>query len=296
MKNSRPIVFFGTEDFSAASLEALISKGFEVAAVVTKPDSKKGRGQKLTPPKVKIIAEKHQIRVLQPSKMAEIVPFVESLPIRPIGVLVSFGRIIPQSIIDLFDGGIINVHPSLLPKYRGPSPIESAILNGDDTTGISIMGLTKDMDAGPIYIQSEFPISSQVTAKTLYEMCESKGATLLSQSLEQIMRGDILPSEQNHKQATYCSLLSKNDALLDPSRLTADQAERQIRAFEIFPKSKIEIGENTVIVNSAEVCDISSSSPLEIKFKDGKFLKILTLTAPSGKKISAEEFARGYLR
>lgn len=290
-----PIIFFGTEDFSATSLEALISGGFNVVAVVTKPDSKKGRGQKLTPPRVKTIAENHRITVLQPSKMNEIVPFVESLPVRPVGVLVSFGRIIPQEIIDLFDIGIINVHPSLLPKYRGPSPIESAILNRDKFTGVSLMKLAKEMDAGPVYIANGFYIENE-TASELYEKCGKIGAEILQTHLPRIFEGILEAKPQNEAEATYCSLLSKEDSMLRLDEQTAEGAEAQIRAFEIFPKSKIQIGENLIIVNSAEVTENSSNSPLEIKFKDGKFLRVTNLTAPSGKKMSAEDFIRGYLK
>ena len=132
------IIFFGTEEFCAISLQALINSGFNVAAVVTKPDSKKGRGQKLVPPTVKLIAQKHNIPVWQPKRLSEITENIRQL--QPVsGVLVSFGKIIPSSIIDLFSPGIINVHPSKLPTYRGPSPIESAILNGDGQTGVSLM-------------------------------------------------------------------------------------------------------------------------------------------------------------
>lgn len=233
----KPIVFFGTEEFSAISLQALIDAGFEISAIITKPDSRKGRGQKLQAPTVKKIGEKFNIPVLQPSKMNEIVDFVENLPVRPIGVLVSFGRIIPQNIIELFDGGIVNVHPSLLPKYRGPSPIESAIFNGDEKTGVSIMSLSKEMDAGDVYIQEEFPLKGNETSSELYETCGKIGAEMLINHLPAIMSAKMTANPQNESEATYCQLLKKSDAILNPEIQTAEQAERQIRAFEIFPKS-----------------------------------------------------------
>lgn len=299
MKTNKPIIFLGTEDFSAASLEALISSNFEVAGVVTKPDSKRGRGQKLTPPKVKIIAEEHNIPVLQPAEMSEIVPFVENLPTRPIGVLVSFGRIIPQEIIDLFDGGIVNVHPSLLPKYRGPSPIETAILNGDSETGVSIMSLIREMDAGPVYAQEKFALAGSETSSQLYKKCEEIGARMLVEILPKIISGEAVAREQNHDEATYCHMLSKEFSPLRLSEQTAQQAEQQIRAFETFPKSKIEIDNHTVIINQAEVVskeNLTIESKTTIKFADGNFLKITQLTAPSGKKMSAEAFENGYLK
>lgn len=295
--DNRPIVFFGTEEFSAISLQALIDAGFEISAIITKPDSRKGRGQKLQAPTVKKIGEKFEIPVLQPSKMSEIVDFVENLPVRPIGVLVSFGRIIPQNIIELFDGGIVNVHPSLLPKYRGPSPIESAIFSGDEKTGVSIMSLSKEMDAGDVYIQEEFPLKGNETSLELYETCGKIGAEMLINHLPAIMSAKMTANPQNDSEATYCQLLKKSDAILNPEIQTAEQAEKQIRAFEIFPKSKIQIGENLLIVNSAKVVnENSNSSPLTIKFSDGKFLQIEKITAPSGKQMSAESYINGYLK
>lgn len=293
----KPIVFFGTEEFSASSLQALIDAGFEISAIVTKPDSRKGRGQKLQAPTVKKIGEKFEIPVLQPSKMSEIVDFVENLPVRPIGVLVSFGRIIPQNIIELFDGGIVNVHPSLLPKYRGPSPIEAAILNGDAKTGVSIMSLIKEMDAGPVYFQREFSLSSDENASKLYEICGEIGAKDLVDLLPKIMSGELQPTPQKESEATYCQLLSKSDSLLEPEKITAEQAERQIRAFEIFPKSKIQIGEHLCVVNSAKVVhEKPQNSPLIIKFSGENWLKIETLTTPNGKKTTAKAFENGYLQ
>ncbi|MFZ2275444.1 MAG: methionyl-tRNA formyltransferase [Candidatus Nanogingivalis sp.] len=295
--NNRPIVFFGTEEFSAISLQALIDAGFEISAIITKPDSRKGRGQKLQAPTVKKIGEKFNIPVLQPSKMSEIVDFVENLPVRPIGVLVSFGRIIPQNIIELFDGGIVNVHPSLLPKYRGPSPIESTIFNGDKKTGVSIMSLSKEMDAGDVYIQEEFPLKGNETSSELYNTCGKIGAEMLINHLPAIMSAKMTANPQNESEATYCQLLKKSDAILNPETQTAEQAERQIRAFEIFPKSKIQIGENLLIVNSAKVVnENSNNSPLTIKFSDGKFLQIEKITAPSGKQMPAESYINGYLK
>ena len=291
-----PIIFFGTEDFSAISLQQLIDDNFNIVGIITKPDSKKGRGQKIQPPKVKIIGEEYNIPVLQPQKMNEIIDFIHNFD-KPAGVLVSFGRIIPQNIIDLFTPGIINVHPSLLPKYRGPSPIESTIFNGDKKTGVSIMSLSKKMDAGDVYIQEEFPLKGNETSSELYNTCGKIGAEMLINHLPAIMSAKMTANPQNESEATYCQLLKKSDAILNPETQTAEQAERQIRAFEIFPKSKIQIGENLPIVSSAKVAnENSNNSPLTIKFSDGKFLQIEKITAPSGKQMSAESYINGYLK
>lgn len=294
MKN--PIIFFGTEDFSAVSLQKLIDENFEIAGIITKPDSKKGRGQKLQSPKVKQIGEKFKILVLQPQKMSEIVDFVKTFE-NPVGVLVSFGRIIPQEIIDLFTPAIVNVHPSLLPKYRGPSPIESAILNGNSKTGVSLMKLSKEMDAGDVYSQEEIKLSKTETASELYEICGKVGAEMLVRDLPKIISGELKGEKQDNSQAEYCQLLKKSDSILNPENQTAKQAEQQIRAFEIFPKSKIMIDEYTIIIKSAEALDHDmKKSPLTLKFADGAFLNIKTLITPTGKETTAESFINGYLK
>ena len=291
-----PIIFFGTEDFSAVSLQKLIDEGFEIAGIITKPDSRKGRGQKFHAPKVKQIGEKFNIPVLQPQKISEITDFVKKFE-KPVGVLVSFGRIIPQEIIDLFTPAIVNVHPSLLPKYRGSSPIESAILNGDEKTGVSLMKLSKEMDAGDVYSQEEIELSKTETASDLYKTCGEIGAEMLVRDLPKIISGEIKGRKQDDSQAEYCQLLKKSDALLSQDEQTAEQAEQQIRAFEIFPKSKIKLGEHLIIVKSAKVVSSNpENSPLTLKFAEGTFLKIERLITPNGKETAAKSFENGYLK
>jgi methionyl-tRNA formyltransferase len=290
---SKPIVFFGTEDFSVTALIGLIESGYTIAAVITKPDSKKGRGHHLTLPPVKIIAEKHNIPVWQPKSLHEIISNIKTLG-EPIGVLVSFGKIIPQSIINLFQPGIINVHPSLLPKYRGPSPIESAIRNGDQETGVSIMQLVKAMDAGPIYAIKHHTLSGKENRIELYHALADIGTNLLLETLPHIIDGSLQPTPQNNDQASYCDLLQKSDAFLDLTQFTALEAERRIRAFSGFPKSKVTINNHEVIITKAHIT-ASKNSALELECKDGKYLSIDELTAPSGKTLTANAFINGYL-
>ena len=292
-KTSKPLLFFGTEDFSATSLEKLITANFNIQAVVTKPDSKKGRGHKLTQPIVKTIANKHSIPVWQPNKVAEIKEEIKKIS-QVAGVLVSYGKIIPQDILDLFTPGIINVHPSLLPKYRGPSPIESAILNGDEETGISIMQLSINMDAGPIYCQQELVLNGTETKPHLYEKLSSLGADLLVNNLSAILEGEIQPKAQDEKKATYCQLLTKQDSSLDPQTMSATECERHIRAYLGFPRSKITIFGHKRIITAASVAAAQSSAPLIIQCKNTSFLSIEKLIAPSGKLLDATTFLRGY--
>lgn len=256
-KISRPIVFFGTENFSAKSLRALIDADFEIAAVVTKPDSAQGRGKKIQSHPIKEIALAANIPVWQPEKVLEISDNIKSLQ-SPVGILVSYGNIIPDSILDLFKPGIINIHPSLLPKYRGPSPIESAILNGDSQTGVSIMKLTKEMDAGPIYSQIKIDLKNDEYSEDLYEILAKKGAEHLIDILPSILDEQLQASTQNEADASYCQLIEKSDGTIDWSKL-ASTIEREIRAFHRWPKSRTKLGEVEVIITSAHTYEADGS-------------------------------------
>ena len=294
---SKTIIFFGTDTFSASALRSLIEAGYTIGAVVTKPDSKSGRGQQIVAPLVKEIAEKHGIPVWQPTKLIEIIDDIKALG-DVIGVLSSYGRIVPQAVIDLFRPGIINIHPSLLPLYRGPSPIETAIIHGDQQTGVSIMKLTAEMDAGPIYAQEIYPLDGTETAPLLYETLSALGGRMLIETLPGIIEGNILPSPQANA-TIYCYLLKKEDALLDPGTMTAIQAERHVRAYLAFPKTKLSyITESVsvqIIVTKAHVLvDEAQDKDLTIAFKDTSFLVIDELIGPSGKRMSGRDFKNGY--
>lgn len=293
-KTSKPLVFFGTEDFSAASLEKLIQEEFNVAAVVTKPNNKKGRGHQIVEPLVKTIAAKHSIPVWQPNKVTEIKEGIKKIP-QVAGILVSYGKIIPQDVLELFNPGIINIHPSLLPKYRGPSPIESAILNGDSKTGISIMQLSPKMDAGSIYCQKEVALAGTETKPQLYKKLSLVSADLLAQTLPAILEGTIEPKVQIEEKATYCSLLTKQDSFLDPKKMSAVECERHIRAYLGFPRSKLPLFEHDeCIIIATSVVSSQDSAPLVVKCKNNSFLSIEKLIAPSGKLLDASSFLRGY--
>ena len=291
-KISPKIVFFGTENYSLITLKVLVDNGFNVVCVVTKPDTRRGRGHKLAEPPVKVFAKSHNIPVLQPNKVGEITEHIKRL--QPVaGILVAYGKIIPQSIIDLFTPGIINVHPSLLPKYRGPSPIESAIANRDHETGVSIMQLDKKMDAGPVYSQITQPLNEKETKPELYDKLFHDGTALLIKNLPDIINNTIIPTPQNDNNATYCQLLTKENSWIDPERMTAAEADAYVRAYLGFPRSRINIGGRDIIITKSH-CDDIPKSPLDQKFSDGNYLIIDELIAPSGKTMNAEDYLRGY--
>jgi len=292
MKTSGPrFIFFGTEDFSATSLEALLEYGYDIRAVVTKPDTKKGRGHKRSAPLVKTIAAEHNIPVWQPERLSEITEDIKKL--QPVtGVLVSYGRIIPKATINLFTPGIINLHPSLLPKYRGPSPIESAIANGDRSTGVSIMQLTHEMDAGPVYHKVKFHLPQYETGPHLTKKLARTGASELVASIGEILDGSLKAKPQDDLKATYCHLLTRADGDLHPTKQTAQQAERLIRAYLDFPRTRFDYKGTSLIVTKAHVAK-KPKTPLDAAYKDGNFLVIDELVAPSGKTMSADAYLKG---
>ncbi|OGL21616.1 methionyl-tRNA formyltransferase [Candidatus Saccharibacteria bacterium RIFCSPHIGHO2_01_FULL_45_15] len=300
---AQPIVFFGTEDFSFLTLKALVQSGYSISAVVTKPDSRQGRGQKLTPPKVKVYAEQHSIDVWQPIKLTAITEKIKALG-SPVGVLVSYGKIIPQSVIDLFTPGIINIHPSLLPVYRGPSPVESAILNGDNQTGVSIMLLSADMDAGPVYVQKPLTLTGNEQIQQLYDSLGQIGIDLLVKHLPSILSCTLLPTAQKAEAATYCHLISKTDGVINWQQ-SATIIERKVRAYQNWPKTRTKIGSAEVIITSAHVQAKHGAQPGTIETCDeqagilsiatGDGILVLDTIQPVGKKeMPVKAFLAGY--
>ncbi len=292
MSTSKTIIFFGTDSFSVSALRHLIEAGYAISAVVTKPDARSGRGQHMIAPAVKVLAEENNIPVWQPTDLADIKDDIAALD-QPLGVLSSFGRIIPQDIIDLFSPGIINVHPSLLPRYRGPTPIETAILNGDSETGISIMLLTAKMDAGPVYAQATYPLTGTETQADLYESLADLGSSLLIQQLPRIFDGSHTPTEQIEADATYTDLLHKEDALIAPETAPADVLARKVRAHLTFPKTKLSAYDQLITVVVAHDSDQPEHN-LSFICSDGRYFVVDELVAPSGRRMNSADFLNGY--
>lgn len=288
------VMFFGTEDFSVPTLQKLIEANYKIVAAVTKPDTLRGRGHKLDQPAVKKNAAVNNIKVLQPAKVTEILPEIQKLQ-PEVGVLVSYGKIIPESIIEAFPKGIINIHPSLLPIYRGPSPIESAILNGDKVTGISIMSLEKAMDAGPVYLQEHIELSGIETKNELYDQFSRQGAKLLIENLPRILDGSIKSTSQDESEATYCQMITKSDGDLDPITMTADECERRIRAFIGWPKTRINLlGKNIIVTKARVLADFSGDKwPDVILCKNNSALQITEIVSPNGKQMKTADYFRG---
>jgi methionyl-tRNA formyltransferase len=253
---STSIVFFGTDVFSIPSLQALIDAKYQIEAVVTKPDARVGRDREVSPPPVKVLANSHDITVLQPSSAKELLALISGLN-SVHGVVVAYGRIISTAVLDHFTGGLVNVHPSLLPKYRGPAPIEAAILNGDSRTGICIMRLDAGMDTGPVYIREAVPLSGNETRPTLHDQLASRGAEVLADNLTDIITGALKPVSQSSftdEQLSVTSLISKVDGIIDWIKPAA-AIERHIRAHLGWPGSKTMIDGIDATITAAHTGD-----------------------------------------
>lgn len=292
MKRLSPLVFFGTEDFSATILQKMLDSGLEIEAVITKPDLRIGRGRQLRPTKVKALALTQQIKVFTSTNNDELRQAVKQTQ-RRCAVLASFGRIIPEDVIQAFHYGIINVHPSLLPLYRGATPIESVILNGDKSTGVSIMQLNKELDAGAIYGQSKLPLNDQETTPALYQTLAKIGGDLLIHTLQDIANG-LEPKAQDSNQATYCRTLTKSDALLDPSQDKAINLERKVRAYLKWPKARIKFQNHEIIILSASVT-AKPKHQLSFLCVDERYFNLETVLSPSGKPSSAQQYYHNFL-
>lgn len=296
MKPSANLVFFGNERLStgfkltgAPTLQALIAAGYTISAVVANYEAGNSRSARKL--EIAEVAEQYGIPVLLPAKPGDIKEQLASYA-ADAGILVAYGKLVPQSVIDIFPKGILNIHPSLLPLHRGSTPIESVILDGANETGVSIMGLVKAMDAGPVYAQKKVSLNGTETKQELTERLLRLGGSLLIEHLPSILDGSLQPHAQREEQATYTPQISKADSILETTK-AASLLEREIRAYAGWPKSKLELFGHTVVVTQAQVVATADEGALVIACNPG-FLEIQTLTAPSGRTMSGAEFLRGY--
>ncbi|PID31180.1 methionyl-tRNA formyltransferase [Candidatus Saccharibacteria bacterium] len=250
------LVFFGNERIatsvftSCPTLQKLIDAGHEIAAVVTQ-QHETGASRKQRKLEIADLAARHEIPLLTPERPSDILDELQAMR-ADIGVLVAYGKIIPQEIIDIFPGGIVNIHPSLLPRHRGSTPIESTILAGEQKTGVSLMQLEKRMDAGNVYAYSEVELlgneSKQALASELLEL----GSEMLVTLIPRIVSGEIVSRPQDEADATYDALLTKKDSEIDLSK-SAIRLEREIRAYLGWPGSRTIIAGKEVAIIAAHV-------------------------------------------
>lgn len=299
------IVFMGTPDFAVPSLKRLISDGYEIAGVFTQPDKPKNRGMKLTPSPVKVVALEHEIPVFQPATLKTDEAYDALTELKPdLIVVAAYGKILPKKILDLPALGCINVHSSLLPKYRGAAPINWAILNGEAETGVTIMYMAEGLDTGDIISQRTTPIDPNETVEALHDRLAKIGAELLSETVTAIGAGTAARTPQDEALSCYAPMLSRELSPLDFNR-TARQLHDQVRGLIPWPATTVEIQGQTFKVFSVEETNQTSEKSagtflgadkkgVNVVCGDGKVLRILEWQAPGKKRMRAVDYLRGH--
>lgn len=297
------VVFLGTPEFAVPSLHALISSGHEVLAVFTQPDRPKGRGKQLAESPVKSAARAAGLTILQPERIRrpETVELLKGLA-PELMVVVGYGQIIPQTIIDLPKHGILNVHASLLPKYRGAAPIQWAIANGEAQTGVTIMQIDAGLDTGDMLLKASVPIKPDETAPELSARLAPLGAGLLVEALQQIAASSIHREKQNEAEATYAPVLKKEDGMIDWSR-PARQIYNHLRGFVPWPGAYTMFRGQQLLVLSARVAEDLPATPGALRSENRRLfagcgensaLELLEVQLSGKKRMSAQAFINGY--
>ncbi|MBG9788213.1 methionyl-tRNA formyltransferase [Brevibacillus laterosporus] len=304
MKDTR-ILFMGTPDFSTQSLQALITNGYQVVGVVTQPDRPVGRKRVLTPPPVKELALRYGLPVYQPEKIreSEAVQNVLDATRPDLIVTAAYGQILPTSLLEAPKHGCINIHASLLPKYRGGAPIHASIINGEKETGVTIMYMVQALDAGDMISKVIVPIEECDTAASMFEKLATAGADLLIDTLPKLLNGEITPEPQNHEEATFAPNIKRESERLDWNK-SAQEIYNQVRGMNSWPVAFTTFEEKVWKIWWAEVVELAGqlATPGTIidRTEDGLIIAcgagsiILKEIQPEGKKrMSVYDFLRG---
>ena len=295
----------GTPDIAATCLKKILADGFEVVGVYTQPDRPKGRGMKMVASPVKELALANNIPVFQPENFREDADVQVLRDLKPdVCAVVAYGRILPQRVLDIPTKGCINIHASLLPKYRGSAPYQWAVLDGLRETGVTAMYLCREMDAGDIIDTAATPIGPNETAGEVLDKLAVLGADLLSKTLGRMAEGDVERTPQDHEKATFAPMLDKSMCPIDWSK-TAQQIHDQVRGLHPWPVATAEIGgtkfkiHQTILVD--ETTEKAAGTPislsktgLKVACGDGKIVEIRQLQAEGGKRMAAPDYFRGH--
>ena len=299
------ILFMGTPDFAVPSLEALIQAGHQICGVFTQPDKPKNRGMKLQAPPVKEVALAHNIPVYQPVKLRDGAALALIRELDPqLIVVAAYGRILPDDILAAPPKGCINVHSSLLPNYRGAAPINWAVLNGDGETGVTIMHMAHDLDAGDIISQAATPIDPDETVVTLHDRLAELGAKLLVETVAQIEAGTAARTPQDHDKATLAPMLGRELSPMDFTR-TARQLHNQVRGLIPWPAAVTTLGDKRCKVFQTVVPEARTDAApgtvlsagregLAVACGAGTVLYLEELQPDGGKRMRAADYLRGH--
>ena len=298
------IVFFGTPSFALPSLRGLLDGPDEMVGVVTQPDREKGRGRKIVISPIKELALRHGLTPLQPEKVKE-EAFQEAVQgLHPdLFVVVAYGQILPKPLLNIPKYGAVNVHASLLPRYRGAAPIAWAILKGEKVTGVTTMVMDEGMDTGDILLQAEVPIGREETCENLHDRLAPRGAQLLSITIERMKAGDLRAVPQDHSRATYAPPLKKEDGHIHWEK-EAGEIDRQVRAFNPWPGAFTKWGDRLVKIYRGEIRERTAegkagavvwvgSDFVEVAAGEGSYL-IKEVQLEGRKKMTLREFLSGH--
>ncbi len=299
------IVFMGTPEFAVPSLLALLAAGHQLVAVYTQPDKPKNRGMKLTASPVKAAALEHGIPVCQPKTLRDGTVLKELAAFAPdLIVVAAYGKLLPPAVLELPRLGCVNVHASLLPQYRGAAPINWAVLNGERQTGITVMYMAEQLDAGDIISSRSTSIDPNETAEELYHRLSVLGAELLGETLPAIESGTAPRTPQDDALATYAPMLSRELSPVDWSR-TAGEIHSQVRGLLPWPTATAELGGKKVKIFATEILDRTTEKApgtllggdkkgIQVACGGGTVLRLLELQSPGKRRMSAVDFGRGH--
>lgn len=298
------VVFMGTPDFAVPVLEALI-KNHNVVAVVSQPDKPKGRGKKLQPTPVKAVAEANNIPVYQPERIKddEFIDFLETIE-ADIYVVVAYGQLLSQRILDIPKYGCVNVHGSLLPKYRGAAPIQWSIINGEEKTGVTIMYMVRKCDAGDMILKREIEIDPEDTYETLHDKMAPVGAEALIDALNLIEKGEVKAEKQDNSLSCYASMITKDMGIIDWSK-SSKEIKNKIRGFNPVPAAYTKYGDDVLKIFKADIVEgyengeigeilvVDKKHGFTVKTGDGAIM-ITEIQAKGGKRMNCADYMRGH--
>ena len=302
MSDPPRVLFYGSPDFAVPTLRALIDSPYRPVAVVTQPDARAGRGRSLRPPPVKELAAEHGVPALQPSRLRDRAAIAQIASLKPdLQIVAAYGQLIPVEILDLPKQGTLNVHASLLPRWRGASPISAAILHGDSKTGVTIMLVDETEDTGDILRQRATPIEPTEHAGQLSDRLAEMGAELLLEIIPDWLAGAIAPVAQDSARATRARRVQKRQGRIDWSQ-PAEQIARHVRAYTPWPAATTTLGKTAIRITQATGLDGGASEVPGLIVEAGKTIKVATgsgvleimrLQRAGKRELSAEEFSRG---
>lgn len=296
------VIFMGTPDFAVPSLRALLDRGDQILAVFTQPDRPKGRGHRLQAPPVKELALESGLQVYQPTTLrdGQIQELIRDLAPEAV-VVAAYGKLLPKEVLDIPPLGCVNVHASLLPKYRGAAPIQWAVIRGEKVTGVTTMRMAEGMDTGDILLRERTPIGPEETAGELFDRLKVLGASLLGETLDRLEAGELVPIPQREEEATRAPMLTKELSVLDWTR-PAQELHDLIRGLDPWPRAEARLDGRRLKLLASRVEPAVAGDPGQALCRDGELLaacgqgalRLTEVLGENGKRMSGREYLLGH--